>query len=134
MHRPIAKTHTADEATITAKIGTTEREIGSPLNLETYEYVAHTDRGTDSFEFVGRVSSYNSNTFKGRVYITDEGRPIPFELSDTARSIDGIIKITASLAAYAQRKPEGEGVFVFNGFRNTSRSGRLKSLYITEVL
>jgi hypothetical protein len=84
---------------------------------------------------VGWISSYNSNTFKGRVYIREEGLPIPFELSETTRGIDNVIKITASLTAYAQGKSNLEaGEIVFHAFRNTSRSGRLKSLYITQIL
>ncbi len=56
MHRPIAKSGTASEAIITSKVGAVERQLGSPLNLETYEYIAHTDRSSDSFEFI-RLSS-----------------------------------------------------------------------------
>jgi hypothetical protein len=134
MHRPIVKSQTASEAKIIATIGSTVREVGKPLNYETYEYVAYTDRGNDAFQFVGRVSSYNSNTFKGRVYVANEGRPVPFELSDMARGIDSVAKITASLAAYAQRKPRDEGNIVFNALRNNSRSGRLKNLYIIDIL
>jgi hypothetical protein len=134
MHRPIAKSRTAVEAAISTKVGTDERQFPNPLNFETYEYVAHTDRSSDSFEFVGRVSSYNINTFKGRIYLADEGRPVPFELGETARGIDSVIKITSSLGANAQRKSREVGAIVFNAFRNTSRSGRLKGLFITEIM
>lgn len=134
MHRPIAKSRTATEAKIIAKVGSAVHDFANPLNFETYEYVAHTDRGSDSFEFVGRVSSYNINTFRGRVYIAQEGRPIPFELGESARDIASITKVTTSLGANAQRRSREGGDITFNAFRNTSRSGRLKGLFITEIL
>jgi hypothetical protein len=135
MHRPITKSETATEATITAKDGSATRRIGPPLTFETYEYVAHTDRSSTLFEFVGRVSSYNINTFKGRVYVADEGRPVPFELAETARNIESIVAVTTSLQANAKRRAtDVSSEIQFNAFRNTSRSGRLKSLFITEIL
>jgi hypothetical protein len=134
MHRPIAKSRTATEAIISTRVGSVERQFGDPLNLETYEYVAHTDRGSASFEFIGRISSYNINTFKGRVYIAAENRPIPFELGESARNIDSIIRVTTSLRVNAERKSSDGADIVFNAFRNTSRSGRLKSVFITEIL
>jgi len=136
MHRPIAKSRTATQAVITTKVGAHTRDLAHPLNFETYEYIAHTDRSSDSFEFVGRVSSYNINTFKGRVYVAEQGRPVPFELGESARNIESIVKVTTSLGANAQRKSRegGDTDIVFNAFRNTSRSGRLKGLFITEIL
>jgi hypothetical protein len=134
MHRPIAKSHTATEAIISSKVGTFERQLGSPLNLETYEYVAHTDRSSDSFEFVGRVSSYNINTFRGRIYVADEGRPVSFELGENARNLPSILAVTTSLRANVQREARDSATIQFNAFRNTSRSGRLKSLLITEII
>jgi hypothetical protein len=133
MHRPLVKSETAEQAILTARIGGASTPLGSPLTRETYEYIAHTERSPGSSHFVGKVTSYNVNTFKGRVYIAAEGRPIPFELADTARGFQSISAITSSLAANAHARMQGQGEISFNAFRNNSSTGRLKYLYITEI-
>lgn len=134
MHRPISKSGTATEAVITARVGAVQHQFEHPLTLKTYDYVAHTERSSEPFEFVGRISSYNINTFKGRVYVAAEGRPIPFELADSARNTHSILAVATSLRANAQIRA-GDGAEIhFNAFRNTSHSGRLKGLLITEIL
>jgi hypothetical protein len=133
MHRPIIKSETASEARLVANLGEFELPIGPPLNRETYEYITFTDRRETPEQFIGKITSYNVNTFKGRVYVSTEGRPIPFELSESARGFGSISAITASLSANAHRRLEGQGEIVFTAFRNVSRTGRLKFLYITEV-
>src|ERR1700692_4045135 len=51
--------------------------------------------------FEGLVSSYNVNTFHGRVYVVDEQRPIPFVLTERARNEAAVAKIVRSLARNA---------------------------------
>jgi hypothetical protein len=97
MHRPLVKSRTAEEGHLTARISDDLMPLGPPLTRETYEYIAFTERSHDPSYYVGRVTSYNVNTFKGRIYIAQERRPIPFELGDTARGFDAISAITASL-------------------------------------
>jgi hypothetical protein len=133
MHRPISKSETATVANLSARVGEADYGIGRPLTYETYEYIAFTERSLDVFEYVGRVSSYNINTFKGRIYVETEGRPIPFELADTAKGARNILAVTSSLRANSQKNRTDEADINFNAFRNVSRSGRLKSFLITEV-
>jgi hypothetical protein len=133
MHRPIAKSRTADEATITAKIGGKEHSLSRPLTLETYDFIAYTERSTSALDFSGRISSYNINTFKSRVYLPQHNRPVPFELAEHARDTLSVLAIVRSLSANAQRQPDGQGAIYFNAFQNLTRTGRLKSLLITEV-
>ena len=133
MHRPIAKSATADEAVITAQIGRSTNPLSVPLTRETYEYVSYTERGSTPLEFVGLVSSYNINTFKGRVYLPQLNRPIPFELADTARSPSSVVAIVRSLSANAEDRRDGRGEIHFNALQNLSRTGRPKSLLITEI-
>ena len=81
---------------------------------------------------VGRVSSYNINTFRGRIYVDEQQRPIPFELADAARDRETVGSITRSLARNANtRLPESD--IAFRAFRITTPTGRLKTLIITEV-
>jgi hypothetical protein len=132
MHRPIYKSETANSARLIAKIGDEQTQIGPTLTLETYEYIAYTVRSTDTVELIGQISSYNINTYKGRVYVATYGRPIPFELSENARDRQTVALITRSLDENAQGSNRGGISFI--AFENHSRSGRLKSLFIVEVL
>lgn len=131
MHRPISKSETASEAQLISQIGSKRSRIGPALTIETYEYIAYTETSSDSVELVGRTSSYNINTFKGRVYTESHGRAVPFELSESARSRRNISIITRSLDANAQDRNAGD--FSFSAFENRSRSGRLKSFFVTEI-
>lgn len=133
MHRPIVKSGSADKAILSARVGDHSIPLSAPLTRETYEYISFTKRGPIPSQYVGKVTSYNVNTFKGRVYLPQEGRPIPFELAGTARVLHSISAITASLAANAHARLQGKGEVTFSAFRNDSRTGRLKYLYITEV-
>jgi hypothetical protein len=133
MHRPLVKSGTAETAVLTARVGEDSTPLGLPLTRNTYEYIAYTERSPGLTQFVGKITSYNVNTFKGRVYIAEEGRPIPFELADTARGFQSISAITASLAANAHARMQGRGEIEFEAFRNNSRTGRLKYLYITGI-
>jgi hypothetical protein len=134
MHRPISKSRTALKGRLIAIEGTDEALIGPPLTNETYEYIAHTERSSGIEQIDGRVSSYNINTFKGRIYAFREGRPIPFELLETARDDQSIAAITASLSANAQSRSDGEGEIRFLAYEGRSRSGRLKQYHVMEVL
>jgi hypothetical protein len=134
IHRPIVKTRTASEAVITTHVNSEIVRIGRPLNAETYEYIheAFTDEITQVI--TGRVSSYNSNTFKGRIYVAAEGRPIAFELSIAARSTTAVRLIVASLSQNAINDHKNEWSTVHCVVqRNTSRSGQLKSYTILQV-
>jgi hypothetical protein len=133
MHRPLVKSQTAEKAVLTAHVGGASTPLGPPLTRETYEYVAYTERSQTPSQFAGRVTSYNVNTFKGRMYVTQHGRPIPFELAESARGVQSLSAITASLTASALARLQGRGELVFSAFLNVSRTGRLKHLYITEV-
>ena len=132
MHRPIYKSETAGEAHLLTRLGSKIESLGPTLTMETYEYIAYTETSSTTTELTGQVSSYNSNTFKGRIYVEEFGRPIPFELVDKARDPKTISTITRSLDANAQRRNDGYIEFV--ALQIHSRSGRLKALLILEVL
>ncbi len=131
MHRPIYKSATAEEAQLMARAASHLAKLGPAFTLETYEYVSYTERSSATVELTGRVSSYNINTFKGRIYVDLYGRPIPFELAENIRTPDIIALITGSLDANAQQRNNGNIEIV--AFENHSRSGRLKGLFIVDV-
>jgi hypothetical protein len=131
MHRPIVESRTATSALIEGRIGGTTSKIGRQLTHETYERMQLVERSRAE-DMEGRVSSYNINTFRGRMYIDEQQRPIPFELSDSARDDDTIAVITRSLSLNAS-KDFREGDISFRAFRITTPTGRLKTLIITDV-
>lgn len=130
MHRPIYMSGTATSASIYAD----QAPLSTNLTKETFEYIVETHRSDQPEEFRGRVSSYNANTYKGRIYVPDLGRPIPFELVPLARDRGSVRLITSSLRAAALRREQDESLTIcIKAFRNMSRTGLLKGLTVLEV-
>lgn len=135
MHRPIVRSTTASKAQVSHSFGKARQLISHPLTPSTYEYIHHTETTERPVELFGKVSSYNINTYKGRVFVNEERRPIPFELGLDARDVRTVIKVTQSLSSNARSRFEsGSGDLWFKAFKTTSRSGRLKKLIIVEIL
>jgi hypothetical protein len=134
IHRPIYKTHSAQIATISGNYGDGRQLVGGILDQETYEYIYEEFLAEAAEVINGRVSSYNSNTYKGRIYVAGEGRPVPFELAENCR-LDRLVQIiVASLSVNAIRDYDNRWSIVYcRVFAISSRSGRLKSYKIVEV-
>lgn len=134
MHRPIFKTRTADSASITAGLGGRSHPLKTSLDMETFEFIHETHTASLPEAIEGRISSYNSNTYKGRIYVAKYGRPVAFEISQPARSQRAVRLITTSLRHYALKQfSEPAATVHCVAFENTSKSGRLKSLTISRV-
>ena len=135
MHRPIYKNKTAESASILCAYGTErEKPLNSKLTIQGYEFLFETHTSDAAEELVGRVSSYNSNTFKGRIFIPEFGRPVVFELAQSSRTLVAVQLITASLSANAIKNYSDTASSIkVLAFRNTSRSGHLKSLHVVSV-
>lgn len=134
IHRPIYKTKSAHEATIVGDYGDGKKVVGGIFNAQTYEYI-HEEFEAEFPEVIrGRVSSYNNNTFKGRIYVAKEGRPVSFELADHCRVNNLVQLIVASLSVNAIRDYSSQWSEVHcRVFKVTSRSGHLKSYKIIEI-
>ncbi len=134
MHRPVYAQKTATEGSLSVNTPGGDLIIGSQFNESTYEYISYTETSQKPTTITGRVSSYNSNTFKGRIYISEEGRPIPFTLFGDAKTDYSVSLIANSLLANTQRvRYSQEGFIYCRVFKNKSKSGLLKSLNIVEV-
>lgn len=134
IHRPIVGQETATTAIITARIGNHLMAVGHPLTRVTYEHIAYTERSNEIETILGRVTSYNSNTFKGRVFLPIYGRPVPFELLESARSHESVALVTESLSANALNASDRNiGYLYFDAFLRMSRSKTLKGLDVTGV-
>lgn len=130
MHRPIVWSGTANGAKITYSYGKVRTSIRATLTSETFEYLSYSEKAPEAEKLSGSVSSYNLNTYKGRIYILDEYRPIPFELDVKVRDAGTISTITGSLNDNASGSA---GIIEFVGYKYFSRTGRLKRVRIVEI-
>lgn len=134
VHRPIFKTHSATQASIQSTMADGNRNIGGLINLDTYSYIHEVFVSDQPYVIKGRITSYNSNTYKGRIYVAAEGRPVAFELSDKCRSNSFVQLIVSSLSVNAVKDYKNVWSHVFcKVYKNTSRSGHLKSYTIVDV-
>lgn len=129
MHRPVVASGTAGAGHITNGSG---NRVGPDLTEFTYEYVKSTIRDPNLSNIVGYISSFNNNTFKGRVFSIEEGRPIPFELMQDTRDRSSVGLITQSQHHSGQRQNDQAGV-ILTGHKLVSTTGRLKRLHIKHV-
>ncbi|WLE95594.1 MAG: hypothetical protein QTN59_12995 [Candidatus Electrothrix communis] len=137
IHRPIAKNKTATRAIILAKTAGVPEEkiqVGPTFTLETFAYIHEEITEDEPVVVEGRISSYNTNTFRGRIFASTEGRPIPFELANTSRTDQVVALLTASLTVTAVKDYDNEWSSVYcRAFRTTTKNGHLKSYKIIEV-
>ncbi|WP_454813269.1 DUF7946 domain-containing protein [Labrys neptuniae] len=133
MHRPIVASKTALKAEVIKFNKSGSRRVGEVLNSNTFEFINKTERSKNIIRVIGRVSSYNINSFKGRIFVPAEGRPIPFELSDSSRSSNDVRLITNSLASNAIERIRGAGEVAVDVYENRSSSDVLKGYYIIRV-
>ena len=132
MHRPLVVSKTAEYAEIR---GQTQGKISDlpVLTLDTFDFINFTEQQEGSEFICGKVSSYNINTFRGRLFAESEHRPIPFELHELARDNNSIALITGSLQMNAIDRWNDLGNVRFGAYKKVSRTGRLKSLVIVSV-
>lgn len=134
MHRPIVKSRTADHGIISFS-DYAGRTFGTDINRETFDNIISLNGDGPSEFVVGNISSYNVNTFKGRVYSSNERRPIPFELMDVARGPEDVSIVTSSLRSNARNRLAGtaQGDVRFTAFARRSKTGRLRSYEVVDV-
>jgi hypothetical protein len=134
MHRPIYKTETAKQALITSNFSFSHQPLRIKLTRDTYDFIHETRVAEIPDAIEGRISSYNANTFKGRIYIEKFGRPLSFELQPNARSEVNISIITASLHFSAMKDyNEPSSTIYCIAFLNTSKTGHIKYLTISRI-
>lgn len=134
MHRPIVISKTANHCDITAATDGVDSPIGGRLTIETFNFINETITTKIPNAFEGRVSSYNTNTFKGRIFVAELGRPVAFELQEGSRSKRVVQDITTSLfhSGLKQWSEKGATIYIV-AFENSSKSGTLKSLTVSKV-
>lgn len=130
MHRPIYASKTATSANILCNT----EPFDAVLTEETFNYVDYTRLDENPIEIIGRISSYNINTYSGRIYSFSEQRPIQFELHPNYRDARTISLITHSLSANAiSRERGGNGDLSCSVWVHYSRTGTVKRFTILEI-
>lgn len=134
MHRPIVKSKTAVRALI-KKEDDVKLEYDFPIiNKESYDYISYTETSKVPKTLIARVTSYNLNTYRGRAYFPDLGnRTISFSLAEQCRTISNVLKLTNSLTKTAESSGT-EGHIYLTFLRNESSTGRIKSIYVINVI
>jgi hypothetical protein len=135
MHRPIVVSRTAGHADLFA--GPRKDPVirlGSELNELTYDYLSKNEIDENETDHDGVVSSYNINTFSGRLFVFDEERPIGFELEPDARTRRIVDLITQSLRLNAVQRGNRIGAIRITGRKVTSSTGRLKRVIVSNVV
>jgi hypothetical protein len=133
MHRPIVASGSANQARLFWIRGSGIEQIGPNMTEFSYEYISRTVRSEEIVAHEGLVSSYNVNTFKGRIFLPDEQRPIPFELDEAARTRSNAHLVTSSLRTNASSRGLTDGLITLHGFRLESSTGRLKALIVQNI-
>lgn len=134
MHRPIYKNKTALEARISARVGAKSMHLSSTFSMDSFQYIIEEYEDSEVKSICGFVSSYNANTFKGRIYVPGEDRPIAFVLMERARDEGSIKLIVESLSANALRGYESSQVEICCRVQPvTTKSGHLKKYKILDV-
>lgn len=130
MHRPIVASRTASEAGITSSVRDGVRHYPYSLSAQSLENIRGRIRANNYLEYFGRISSYNINTYKGRIYISDYKRPIPFELLESARTPNSVDAIIRSMANNVGSNSSRAGVANILAYPVETEAGRLRSLQV----
>ena len=135
MHRPLVSSKSAKVAYVYGApvSGSKSIKLGPDLTLHTYEYLIDENKSHDDKDYSGKVSSYNINTFKGRMFVIEEGRTVSFELTDRAKTSKQTNRIARSLRRNNADKKDAASIIGFRAYRVETRNGRLKHLNITKV-
>lgn len=133
IHRPIIASKTANKARLFVDHRTGTDQLGPEMSTITYDYIMEDIIYDVDEEFVGVVSSYNINTFKGRFFVFEEARPIAFELEEGCRGLHAVGPVTQSLGLNAADAKDVRATLILKGKRVSSRGGRLKKILVNKV-
>lgn len=132
MHRPIYKTNTANKLSISTSIDNKVVPVGKELNLQTYSYLTENIVEQNVFSITGIVSSYSTDTYKGRIYFEDTDRTISFMLDNSLRKKSQTIgRIVRSLKSRALKKDPVNITMDVQVVK--SKTGKLKGYLVQKV-
>lgn len=131
MHRPVVHSQTAERG----RLSRIERGQIVPLKTrlteQTYEALDFERKSNVCRIYEGLVSGYNVNTKKGRFYIKELSRTVPFIIADSYAAP----AVASRIARNMERLASGDlnATLKFEAFENQSRNGRLRSLIVVQI-
>lgn len=135
MHRPIYGKQTALTAKINCSWKKNIQPISTVLDMQTYNRLIGLKESSELEVFAGRISSYDANTQKGRIFLPEILRTIPFELQRNVLTIGEREHIIDSLKTY-QRSMDIKsniGFIKFQGYRITNQQNDLKKIFVVSL-
>ena len=132
MHRPIYASKSATSASLTARFHSGNRPISKRFDILTYKNLGIHKFADEIQSYKGKISSYNSNTYTGRIFVEEIDRLVPFELHSESHSAEIISKITSNLHFNANREIDAEWLKIECKLF-LSRTGMIKKLLILDV-
>jgi len=133
MHRPIFASRTATLALLSTNVGGAVKSIAQPLNIESYENIKIV-RLSDQIRFYKCiVSSYNSNTFSGRIFVSELGRLIPFLLDKKFQTEENISILTQNLHKNSVSNFKDDIWINVRCYEYFSRTNLVKKILIVKV-
>lgn len=133
IHRPITGEGTATSGTIQDTRAMENDSENLVLSEKTYSALRYRYRTKEVQKIIGRVSSFNMNTFNGRFVIEDVPRPISFHLTPGGRTEKGVGLIGESLAENIRSKDSEAARIIFDCFFDQTRTGRVSKLVVLGV-
>lgn len=133
MHRPIYGKKTALSAEIKYSSSNNQPKlVGTRLNIDTYASLIGLKKLNKIETFEGRISSYDVNTQKGKIFLKELCRTIPFELERNALTVTQRGALIDSLMSYQKvgSNINNFGFVKLVGYRFTNMQNDLKKLYI----
>ncbi len=133
MHRPIYQTNTATEASISAKVNDKTKILSTSLNYDTYTHIKTEHINSKEVLVHGHISSYNINTFTGRIYTTEVNRAVPFELSYYLKNDKKTIKLIVNSLRESALKTKERKTLKCLVQKIESVKGKLKKYIIISI-
>lgn len=133
VHRPITGAGTASSATIFDPVRADDSIKQLELSQETHQLLKYRRRSTSLQALVGRVSSFNMNTFNGRFVTDAEVRPVPFYLTPGGRTEKGIALIAESISQNMKERDSNSARIIFESFVDQTKTGRVARLVVGGV-
>ena len=133
VHRPIVGSGTAISGFINDSEALSRGGQKLLLNEKTHASLRYRSRSKELIPIVGRVSSFNMNTFNGRFVMEDTARPIPFFLTPAGRAEKSVRLIGESLAENIRDRNSNSSIILFDCFLEQTRTGRISKLVVGGV-
>lgn len=136
MHRPIYYSKTAVSGLVTSRVSGVDEPFANPLTFETYWHGIRVVPSKKRVMVVGRVSSYNTKTYNGKIYDPESDRLSSFGLEKSARKFGSTSLIIRSLAEQNKRffkRKTSDGLVACEAFKRISVAGQIKGYDIIDV-